>query len=130
MYCTKCRAGLPEGAKFCGSCGAPAGGEGAKSQPLFGVGPTQSDKLTGRDFVTFQRMITPAIIQVLFWIGVVGSIVGGITTIATGGGAGVAGGIVMLILGPIWVRVLCEVLIVVFRINENLTDIKHNTERK
>jgi len=34
MYCTKCGAQIPEGSKFCNSCGAPVASEGAKAPSL------------------------------------------------------------------------------------------------
>ena len=40
---------------------------------------------------SFDRMITPAIIKIIFWIGVVASIIWGIVLLASGGGAGAVG---------------------------------------
>ena len=88
------------------------------------------------DFLTFRRMITPLIIQIIFWIGVGLCILGGLVTIIAGattdygGGRQVLSGLVLLILGPLAVRIYCELLILFFRINETLTDIKKNTERQ
>ncbi len=85
------------------------------------------------DFLTFRRFITPIIIQILFWLGVVGCIIGGIIFIATMGkmmGAmGIIYGLLIIILGPIVVRVDCELLIILFRINDNLIDIRNNTTK-
>ncbi len=88
------------------------------------------------DFLTFRRMITPIIIQVLFWIGVVVVIGAGCIAIAaslagirapgtgqeTSGGA-IIGGIALILFGPIVLRIYAEVLMVLFRINETLTDV-------
>jgi hypothetical protein len=38
-------------------------------------------------------------------------------------------GVLLLVLGPLGVRVYCEILMVFFRINETLTEIKHAIER-
>jgi len=72
-------------------------------------------------------MITPVIIQILFWILIIiavlvgiGMIIGGI---AAGQGMVAVLGLVYLVLGPIAVRVYCELLIIFFRMNDTLTDI-------
>jgi uncharacterized membrane protein len=77
------------------------------------------------EFMSFRKMMTPILIQILFWIGVVFSIIGGIVMIVAGastyrgGPVMVLAGLFYLFLGPIWVRVWCELLIVFFRIEEN-----------
>jgi hypothetical protein len=82
------------------------------------------------DFFSFRRMITPVIIQVLFWIGVAIAVIAGLVTMVTSFGRFAGGflqflsGLGILILGPIAARVLAEALIVYFRINETLTDIR------
>ncbi|MDK2980746.1 MAG: hypothetical protein PWQ55_1093 [Chloroflexota bacterium] len=84
------------------------------------------------DFLKFRKMITPAIIQVLFWVGVAVSVIGSLATMAMsfgryGGGIGTfLGGLLMLVLGPVVVRIYCELLILFFRMNETLTEIKDN----
>ncbi|MBX6322579.1 MAG: DUF4282 domain-containing protein [Rhodospirillaceae bacterium] len=79
------------------------------------------------DFFTFRRMITPVIIQAIFWIGVVVCIILGIVAIANGVTAGERiVGIVLLVLGPIVVRMYCEFFIVVFRINDNIADMRNH----
>jgi hypothetical protein len=83
------------------------------------------------DFLSFRRMITPIIIQIIFWIGVIGVVIGGIVVIATAHDeAGqIVYGIFLMILGPLWVRIWCELLILFFRMNETLTEIKNNTKK-
>ena len=68
------------------------------------------------DFLSFRRLITPMAIQVLFWIGIAASIVIGITRLATsyGAAAAVINGLLVLFLGPIVVRVVCELIMVQF----------------
>lgn len=86
------------------------------------------------DFLTFRKMITPMIIQVLFWIGAVVSVIAGIIMIIGGasspygGGAAVLTGLLLLVLGPLAVRIYCELLIILFRMNETLTEIKNNSD--
>ncbi len=80
-----------------------------------------------REFLSFRKMVTPILIQVFFWIGVVGTVVGGLGLIIGGQGFG---GLLLLLLGPLFVRVYCEILILFFRMNETLTEIKNNTQRQ
>jgi hypothetical protein len=83
------------------------------------------------DFLSFRKMITPVIIQIIFWIGVAAAIIGGIVVLVAADEAGTRVlGLLYMILGPLYWRVFCEVVILFFRMNETLTDIKNNTERK
>ena len=82
------------------------------------------------DFLKFETMITPFIIQAIFWIAVVILIIAGIAQIVVSeGGAGIATGLATIILGPILARIYCEVVIVFFRINDHLRAIQHNTQK-
>ncbi|MFW5999771.1 MAG: DUF4282 domain-containing protein [Halanaerobiaceae bacterium] len=85
--------------------------------------------------INFDKMITPSIIKILFWIGIAVSIIGGLIMIVQGataeyggGGIQVLIGIFTLILGPISTRIYCELLIVMFKINDKLSKIEENTE--
>ncbi len=84
------------------------------------------------DFLTFRKMITPIIIQLIFWIGLVATVLTGITGIAAGlgvpeeGGYTILAGFAILLLGPLFLRVYCELLILFFRMNDTLTEIKNN----
>ena len=93
-----------------------------------------------KDFFSFERMVTPVIIKILFFIGLVASVVGGIVVfitmlaggISSGGFGPILGGLfggllsgaLTIFLGALTVRVYTELLIVIFKINDNLTDIK------
>ena len=78
------------------------------------------------DFLTFRRMGTPILIQVVYWIVTVVVIGGGLVVlVAAPGGTERALGLAVLVLGPLVVRVYAEVLLVVFRINDTLTDIRN-----
>lgn len=88
------------------------------------------------DFLKFRKMITPAIITILFWLGAGISVLAGLIIMGTsfgrfgGGAATFFGGLLTLALGPIVVRIYCEILILFFRMNETLTEIKHGLEKK
>lgn len=84
------------------------------------------------DFWAFRKMITPVIIEILFWVGVIICVIVGIILIVMGikqtGNQTLLPGVLLVIFGPLAVRLYCEVLIVFFRINETLTEIKHLLE--
>lgn len=83
------------------------------------------------DFLNFKKMLTPIIIKILFWIGIVLVVLGGLLAIINGatsdygGGAQVLMGLLLIVLGPIAVRVYCELLIIIFSVNDTLTEIKN-----
>jgi hypothetical protein len=83
-----------------------------------------------KDWLSFDKMIAPIIIKILFWIGSVAFIIYGIVIIinSLGRHGSVAiffGGLLTMILGPIMVRVWCEILIVIFKIHDSLVDMKN-----
>jgi len=83
------------------------------------------------DFFSFRRMITPVIIQAIFWIGLIAIVGASLALLIAGDEAWTrVMGIVYLIIGPILWRVWCEIMILLFRISETLTDIKNNTQSK
>jgi len=75
------------------------------------------------DFFSFRQMDTPVIIQVLFWLGIAVSVIGGLAAIASD--APVLG-LTWILVGPLIVRVYCELLIVVFKIHDSLRAIERN----
>jgi hypothetical protein len=85
------------------------------------------------DFFSFRTMITPIIIQIIFWIGVALCIIIGLGYLLVGSRyshSGPAYGLLIIFLGPVAVRIYCEILIIFFRINETLTEIKHNLDER
>jgi len=95
-----------------------------------------------RSFLSFERMITPVIITILFWIGLIivaisalvvffGGIIGGLNGDGFGSVlGGLFGGPLVFILGGLMVRIYSELLILAFRINETLTDIKNELKKE
>ncbi len=78
------------------------------------------------EFLAFRKMITPIIIQVIFWLGVALCIIVGLIEIImgasayAGGGAMIFGGLLTMLIGPLFVRIYCELLILLFRIYDEL----------
>ncbi|MFZ5642090.1 MAG: DUF4282 domain-containing protein [Bacillota bacterium] len=88
------------------------------------------------DFLSFRKMITPVFIQIIFWISVMICVISGLVMIVTGAGARYGGGgqvlsgLITIFIGPLFVRVYCEILILFFRMNETLTDIKNEIMKR
>jgi len=78
-----------------------------------------------KDYFLFKRMLIPFLVQIIFWLGVITAIVAGIMDITQGNWIY---GILTIILGPIIVRMICEYIVVLFEINDTLTDIKEMIE--
>jgi len=73
------------------------------------------------DYLTFRRMVTPVFIQVIFWVVVVVIVIAGIAILADGrAGAG----LLTIVIGPLVARIYAEILIVIFRINDNVAAIR------
>lgn len=88
-------------------------------------------------FFNFDKMITPVIIKILFYVGIAIAVIGGVVVFFGGivtafqqdnfGAAlgGIIGGPLVAFFGMLLARVYAELLIVVFQIHENLVAIRH-----
>ena len=65
----------------------------------------------------FDSMLTPKIITFVYWLLLVGVVLSGLGTMFT---TSFFAGLGILIFGTIGVRIWCELLIVLFKIHENL----------
>jgi len=74
-----------------------------------------------KDVLFFDKMIVPKVIQVLYWILLVVVVLGALGMMFQSFLAGLG----LLIFGPLVVRIYCELLIVMFKINEALQDIRN-----
>ncbi len=88
---------------------------------------------TVQDWISFNKMITPIIIKILFWLGVVVSVIVGLIMIITSfksfmGAQQLIMGLLVMVLGPISVRIYCEILIVIFGIFDELKAINAKTK--
>jgi hypothetical protein len=79
------------------------------------------------ELFSFRKMITPTVIQIIFWILIAVNVIAAIALIARGSALI---GLIWLVVGPLIVRVYCEILIVVFRMHEALETISQNTNRR
>lgn len=87
-------------------------------------------------FLNFDKMITPTIIKIVFWIGIGFSVLAGLGMIISGissyygGGIQVVMGLLTIVIGPFFVRIYCELLIIFFKMHESLQSIKSTLEKQ
>ncbi|AZB42486.1 DUF4282 domain-containing protein [Bacillus sp. FJAT-42376] len=78
-----------------------------------------------KEFLNFNKMITPAIITIIFYIGSGISVLTGAVMVFSSASSMTPGlqilmGLFTLVLGPFAIRIYCELLIVLFKMNESL----------
>ena len=92
--------------------------------------------MNAKELMCFRSMITPTIIHILFWVGAVLCVLVGLVEIIAGvagkdnGGMLVLRGLITMILGPIFVRVYCELVMLAFKMYDSLKVIEQNTGGK
>lgn len=75
-----------------------------------------------KDFLTFKCMITPMLVQVFFWAALALTLVSAVTYALH---KEFLTALLTLALGPLFVRALCETMIVLFSINDSLKELKN-----
>jgi hypothetical protein len=78
------------------------------------------------EFLSFRKMITPIFIQVIFWLFVVLAVISALVTMFQGG-VNILFGLIFLVVGPFLARIYCELLIILFRIYDELVAIRTGT---
>ena len=84
--------------------------------------------MDSRSVFYFDTMLTPKIITIVYWILLVVVVVTGLGTMFGFGSGGFTfgnfiKGIVGIVIGVLMIRIWCELLIVLFKINENVQKI-------
>lgn len=76
-----------------------------------------------KDIFVFDSMLTPKIITFIYWLMLLGCLVSGLSAMFTQYGGGFFTGLGIIVFGSIGSRIWCELLIVLFKIHENLKTI-------
>lgn len=79
-------------------------------------------------FASFDKMLTPTIIKIIFWLGVIFFVITGLVAMFEGGVA-ILGGLLTIILGPLFVRIYCEMLILFFKIHDSINALNDKVEK-
>ncbi|WP_084399413.1 DUF4282 domain-containing protein [Henriciella aquimarina] len=91
------------------------------------------DGLLGR-FLSFDKMITGTIVKILYYVLLVIVIIGGVFFLLQSLFSGRFGvflfGLITVPLAVIYVRILCEMMIVIFRISDNLSALRQMKEKE
>ena len=136
MFCAKCGTKMEEGVTKCSQCEFEVDVQGTNNGITVTLPPVKlPDKGQFTRFLSFDIMITPVIMKVLYVIGSIGIILfmlfamfrGFSTSFAVGVGGfflGLIGGI----LGLVFYRVFCEQILLFFTMNDKLKDIRENTK--
>ena len=79
-----------------------------------------------RELLFFDDMLTPKVITVVYWLLLLFVLIGGIGVMFSepGGFVGFIGGLLAIVIGAVLARIWCEMLIVVFKMNEALQAIR------
>lgn len=81
-----------------------------------------------KDLFFLDRMITPTIITFIYWLMLLSAVIVGLGTMFSRvGGSGFVSflaGILAIVLGAIGARIWCELLVVLFKMNEALQDLR------
>jgi hypothetical protein len=81
-----------------------------------------------KDIFFFDSMLTPKIITFVYWLMLLGSLISGLSAMFASYGGGIFSGLGIIIGGAIGSRIWCELLIVLFKIHENLQKIANKAE--
>ncbi len=73
--------------------------------------------VSGKDLFFFDRMLTPSIITFVYWLLLLSVFIGGIGMMF---GQSFFAGLGIIVFGAVGVRIWCELLIVLFKIHQNL----------
>lgn len=77
-----------------------------------------------KSIFTFDSMLTPKLVTILYWLLIAASIITGLTTMFAGYYGVTAESVIMgaltIVGGMLAARIWCELMIVIFKINENL----------
>ena len=90
------------------------------------------------DLFQWERFITPSIIKIFYWLAVAMAVLFGLSGILSGFGAMflnpfsgllmIFGSVVGVLVGVIFARIAAELILIVFRINEHLGEIRGRDE--
>jgi len=73
-----------------------------------------------RNILFFDSMLTPKIITLVYWLLLGAALVSGLGMMFAGGIGSFFMGILTMLAGAVGARIWCELLIVLFKINENM----------
>lgn len=73
-----------------------------------------------KSILFFNSMLTPKIITLVYWLLLIGVLIGGVLMMFGVLGGGFIEGLLLIVFGSAGARIWSELMIVMFKINENL----------
>lgn len=87
-----------------------------------------------KSLLGFKEFVTPSIMKVVYWVGIIGIAIVGLAQVIRGlkydSATELFGGIFLLVLAPLYLRVLCELILVAFQISTDLSAMRFCTEKR
>jgi len=88
-----------------------------------------------KEFVSFDKMITPAVIKIVFWIGIAFSVLMALISFGSafteqGSAANFILSFMILLVGPLLVRIYCELIMLGFKMVQSLGEINEKLDKK
>ncbi|MBU1087220.1 MAG: DUF4282 domain-containing protein [Candidatus Omnitrophica bacterium] len=80
-----------------------------------------------RDFLCFKKLVTPIIVQILFWMGISVWLfkMYGLVNELRLGQSNIMTAVTLIVVWPLTLRLYCELIMLIFKINENLISLNH-----
>jgi hypothetical protein len=75
-----------------------------------------------KDFFFFDKMLTPKVITIIYWLALIGVVIGALTYMFT---VSFLTGLLALVGGLVAVRIWCELAVIFFKMNEALQAIRN-----
>lgn len=84
--------------------------------------------------LNFKEFVTPSIMKIVYWVALTGIAIVGLAQLIRGmkydSAAELIGGLLFLVLAPLYLRVLCELILVAFQISTDLSAMRYYTENR
>lgn len=84
-----------------------------------------------KEVLFFDSMLTPKLITLIYWLLLLSALIGGISAMFSGYGGFTFGkffmGLVYIVGGAVGARISCELMIVLFKVNESLHVIREKS---
>ena len=85
-----------------------------------------------KDILFFDAMLTPKVITAIYWLLLLTAVVSGLGAMFNGYGGLTLGqffrGVAIIVIGSVGARIWCELLIVLFKIHENIKKIADRSQ--
>ena len=141
MFCQECGTKFAEGTTTCSQCGPAANQvqnsgalQASPPNPPSPPSPPNPPNPPSQDnigsFLSFDVMITPMIMKIIYIVGSVIIALAALVAMFTGGVPGFFGGLIGGAIMLIFFRVWCEILILFFKMRTEIQQIRNNTAQK